>query len=159
MGRTKKPELEAKRGRRSNTEILRISASAMREMRDLASESRMPLAQVHADVISIGLCEVRRILYDQIITARNEIESRLNVKVEQTVGNGGPGRSSEGSGDRSDGSGSVEPAGERTSATDSPGDFERSADVVEQPGFGAEDAENAVVDAGQVGVSGGDGPG
>jgi hypothetical protein len=155
MGRLKQPEPEAKRGRRSNTEILKISAAAMREMRQLAAESRMPLDQVHDDVVNIGLCEVRRILYDNIITARKEIESRLNVKVEQTTGNGGPGVAGADLGNRSDSEGSLDVAsGRGHESSESFRDDQRHSDAPELSGFGSEDAESAVVAARQDGVSG-----
>jgi hypothetical protein len=160
MGRPKKPEPKATRVRRSNNEILKISAAVMREMRDLAIESRMPLFQIHNDVLNIGLCEVRRILYDHIITARKEIQERLNVKAEQTDGDGGPRSAGADPGKRSDSPGSMEPAPERIhAATESPGDFERLGVAPELSGFSSEDAESVVVDAGQDRSSGGDGPG
>lgn len=150
MTRTKKqPDFAAKRGRRRNDEILKVSTPVIAIMRGLAKESGMPLNRVFADVIDIGLCETRRILYDQIIAARREIQARLSDdKIRTTDEGSGSGGTSPDLRIRSAEYAAVESVAERAAeatSTDSAG----SDHAPVFPGFGAEDAEDSVMAAGQ----------
>lgn len=143
------PEPKAKRGRRRNDEILKVSTPVLQTLRLLAKESGMPLPRVFQDVVDVGLCETRRILYDNIIDARREIQARLsNDKTRTTVEADRPGDTSPDLRIRSAEYAVMERAAERAdSGTET--DPERSLDAPELPGFGGEDAEDSVLAAGQ----------
>lgn len=84
------PEVPPQRIRRSNSELLPMPREALRRIKDVAEQSCMPVSQVYADVLRLGLLAVKP-MYEPMINFRAEAERRWQDENREPVPETGDG--------------------------------------------------------------------